>query len=179
MYGLYTITYEEWCNNHVDIETEVEETFDKLFPSFVIGDEQISMYSLFKSRNLYKDIGCETDEMFEHELKRKLTEVAVEYNKKITMYLSNFDKLFERVLTLEYSSDNKYYLNPVLDGGGKLQDQTKNDGTHQQAYGYFKSNPDIMKAILDIKDIYSQALREFDILFMVVLWKSHFMQTVS
>ena len=172
MYGLYTITYEEWCNNHVDIETEVEETFDKLFPSFVIGDEQISMYSLFKSRNLYKDIGCETDEMFEHELKRKLTEVAVEYNKKITMYLSNFDKLFERVLTLEYSSDNKYYLHPVLDfdgGGGKIQDQTRNDGTHQQAYGYFKSNPDIMKAILDIKDIYSQALREFDILFMVVL----------
>lgn len=172
MYGLYTITYEEWCNNHVDIETEVQARFDQLFPSFVIEDEQISMYSMFKSRNLFKDIGCETDEMFEHELKRKLVEVAVEYNKKLTMYLANFDKLFERVLTLEYSSDNKYYLNPVLPvtgDGGKLQDQTKNDGKHQQAFGYFKSNPDIMKAILDIKDIYTQALKEFDILFMVVL----------
>ena len=173
MYGLYTITYEEWCENHVDIETEVQSRFDQLFPSFVIEDEQISMYSMFKSRNLFKDIGCETDEMFEHELKRKLVEVAVEYNKKLTMYLANFDKLFERVLTLEYSSDNKYYLNPVLDFDGslhgKIQDRTSNEGNHQQAFGYFKSNPDIMKAILDIKDIYTQALREFDILFMVVL----------
>lgn len=169
MYGLYTITYKEWCEKHAEVETSVETTFNTYFPTFTIGDEQISMYSLFKTRNLYKDIGCETDEMFEHELKRKVTEVAVEFNKRLNIYLSNFDKLFDRVLTLSYNSSNEYYLNPVLDGGGKLQDQTKNSGEHDQAFGYFKSNPDIMKAILDIKEIYISVLKEFDILFMVVL----------
>lgn len=83
------------------------------------------------------------------------------------------------------TNDNSDFLNPAIENSLKIQAKTKNEATddetrrqtgtventgdREQAYSWFKSNPQLLEEIMKIKHVYIEALRYFDKLFMYVL----------
>lgn len=79
----------------------------------------------------------------------------------------------------------KDFLNPVSDDTSVLQGKTTNDSTSsrnskengntsttattERAYSWFKSNADLLRQALELKNIYLEALHSFDKLFMYTL----------
>ncbi len=61
----------------------------------------------FKMRNLYKEIGSETEEMFSYFLDMKAHEVVNKYKWKIENYISHRDTLMTRMATLTESTKHK------------------------------------------------------------------------
>lgn len=92
---------------------------------------------------------------------------------------------------LKYQTDststnaNSDFLNPAIEDNLKIQAKTEteetgnetrgqtgtveNTGDREQAYSWFKSNPQLLDEIMKIKHVYIEALRYFDKLFMYVL----------
>lgn len=92
---------------------------------------------------------------------------------------------------LKYQTDststnaNSDFLNPAIEDSLKIQAKTEteatdnetrgqtgtveNTGDREQAYSWFKSNPQLLEEIMKIKHVYIEALRYFDKLFMYVL----------
>lgn len=181
MISHYTETLEEYIAQGGDLH---KAKFD-LLPTFSVGSTSLNMYDLFITRYKLREIGAETEELFSHYLDIKLDEIMLRYVDKINLYISNFNDLMSRKVKLQQddtttygkATQNEDYLNPITNGtGAKLQDFTKqvnqgSDNYHsvkEQAFGYFKSNPEILKAALEIENIYYTALEEFNILFMEV-----------
>ena len=83
------------------------------------------------------------------------------------------------------SNTNSDYMNPAIESAFKIQGKTENEtvnsenrdqtgsientGEREQAYSWFKSNPQLLDEIMKIKHVYIEALRYFDKLFMYVL----------
>lgn len=83
------------------------------------------------------------------------------------------------------SNTNSDYMNPAIESAFKIQNKTEtettnsenrdqtgsveNTGDREQAYSWFKSNPQLLDEIMKIKHVYIEALRYFDKLFMYVL----------
>ena len=83
------------------------------------------------------------------------------------------------------SNTNSDYMNPAIESAFKIQGKTENEtvnsenrdqtgsventGDREQAYSWFKSNPQLLDEIMKIKHVYIEALRYFDKLFMYVL----------
>lgn len=79
----------------------------------------------------------------------------------------------------------KDYLNPIADDNSVLQGKTTTDSTNsrtstengnttntatvERAYSWFKSNADLLKQAMELKNIYLEALHSFDKLFMYTL----------
>lgn len=180
MISQYTETLNEFITQGGNVH---KEKFD-ILPTFTVGDTVYNMYDLFITRYGLREIGAETDELFSQYLSIKLDEINIKYTNKINLYIQNFDKLMSRTVELERQANTTYnnkgkdenYLNPITTNNAKLQDFTtgENNGENEltenytQAYGYFKSNPEIMKQALEIENMFYKALDEFNILFMGV-----------
>ncbi|MCD8200788.1 MAG: hypothetical protein LUD47_01770 [Clostridia bacterium] len=69
-------------------------------------DSGCSFTDRFKMRNLYKEIGSETEEMFEYFLTMKSHEVVNRYKWKIENYIEHRDTLMTRMATLTESTEH-------------------------------------------------------------------------
>lgn len=141
-----------------------------LMPVFnVEGFMDRNFYELFVEKYDIREIGAETESLFYHFVNETISEVLIKYKPKISMFITNFNKLFNRSVELAYHDDNKYYLNPVNTQSDKLQNRTKYDGSKEQSFAFLTSNAKLMQEIMDLKDIYNEALNEFEKCFMGVL----------
>lgn len=169
MIALYTETLQQYIDNGGNIH---EELFNKIPDLIVpINDEEvehITMLNLFLTEYKLREIGAETEQLFEHYLMQKLNEIMVEYNQKIVTYQDNINKLMDRTVSLQRDKQDKNYLNPVTTDNAKLQDYIEHNETYTQSYGWFKSNPELLKQSMELKNIYMTALKSFDNLFMGV-----------
>lgn len=180
MISNYTETLNEFITQGGNVH---KDKFDVL-PTFTVGSTTYNLYDLFITRYGLREIGAETEELFSEYLSIKLDEINIKYTNKLNLYVSNFDNLMKRTVELTRQANNTYsnnrqdenYLNPIVTNNAKLQDLIKGSGTgenelnetYSQAYGYFKSNPEILKQALEIESVYYSMLDEFNILFMGV-----------
>lgn len=180
MISNYTETLDEFIAQGGNVHRD---KFD-LLPTFTVGNTTYNLYDLFITRYKLREIGAETEELFSEYLSIKLDEINIKYSNKINLYIANFDKLMSRTVELERQANNTYsnnekdegYLNPLVSNNPQLQDVTKQDRSgensleekYTQAYGYFKSNPEILRQAMEIENVYYRALDEFNVLFMGV-----------
>lgn len=163
------------------------------FPSFIVetDDEDITfdMYSMFKQEYGNREIGQEDEEKFFYEVNRQLQKSLVEFNPKIKAYTSKWSSLLSRKESLSSSEETEYsnesegnaldYINPINATSQKLSGKTasnSNDGgtsskskTYDMIYSLTgKSNVDLMKDLLNLRNIYLSCLESFKDLFMLV-----------
>lgn len=169
--GIYTETLAQFLerNENSSPWQDIKTRFG-LMPVFNVGGLfDRNFYELFIEKYDIREIGAESESLFYHYLNETLSEVIIKYRPKIAQFVNNFNKLFDRSVTLEYSDDNKYYLNPVNTQADKMYNRTKYDGSKDQSFAFLTSNARLMQEIMSIKDIYYEALDEFEKCFMGVL----------
>ena len=169
--ALYTETLEEFLERNESSSQwqAVISKFNK-FPTFsLIENFDINFYNLFKERYDIREIGAETESLFYHFINENIDRICIEYIPKINLFIENFNKLMDRKIKLTSNGDNKYYLNPISSQSDKLENRTKFDGESEKAYSWFTSNAKLMSEMLEIKDIYNEALDKLEVCFMGVL----------
>ena len=166
----YTEVFADFLKNQSD--NYLEETFVN-FPAFKAGEVTINFVTLFKNRNLYKEIGSETEELFDHNLRRLAQELYVKNAVQINAFLAMADKFTQRSIDEEDIVTDYQFLNPI-DGESVdlntavLAGATKRKSNFQVWLGGNKSNAEMVKEIADIYSLYNDMLNSFDILFMGV-----------
>lgn len=180
----FTIYFSQYLKNH-----EVPSSLDRL-PADENGK---SFKQRFIERNYFKEIGSETEELFSMHLAIRCDEVVEDYGWRIKIFSENIDKLMDRyipthnvtVIANEGSDtsegNNEHYYNPLNAQSGTLSDNDKVGSTltygktttetidRQHAVSWARSNPEIMKEIMALEDVYETALKSLDTLFMAVL----------
>lgn len=166
----YTEVFADFLKNHPN--NYLEEIFVN-FPAFKAGEVTIDFVTLFKNRNLYKEIGSETEELFDHNLRRLAQELYVKNAVQINAFLAMADKFTQRSIDEEDIITDYQFLNPI-DGNSVdlntavLAGATKRKSNFQVWLGGNKSNAEMVKEIADIYSLYNDMLNSFDILFMGV-----------
>ena len=166
----YTEVFADFLKNQP--ENSLEEIFVN-FPAFKAGEVTIDFVTLFKNRNLYKEIGSETEELFDHNLRRLAQELYVKNAVQINAFLAMADKFTQRSIDEEDIVTDYQFLNPI-DGESVdlntavLAGATKRKSNFQVWLGGNKSNAEMVKEIADIYALYNDMLNSFDILFMGV-----------
>lgn len=166
----YTEVFADFLKNQPD--NYLEEIFAN-FPAFKAGEVTIDFVSLFKSRNLYKEIGSETEELFEHNLRRLAKELYVKNAIQINAFLEMADRFTQRSIDEEDVITDYQFFNPV-DGTSvdlntaALAGATKRKSNFQVWLGGNKSNAEMIKEIADVYALYNDMLNSFDILFIGV-----------
>lgn len=166
MIAQYTETYETYKENGGEEYSSLWSNF----PSFTLNDLNLNMYDMFYDKYRLREIGAETEEMFEIFYKSKLNDMLVKYVPKLTAFISNWNKLFERKITLSNSGSNSYYLNPMTPNGTlKLDDKDSYENTQERPLSMFgKTNAELMEQVLNLKDIFLDCLNEFNSLFILI-----------
>lgn len=139
------------------------------FPALKLGNTIINMSDLFYVRNKYKEIGAETDELFAENFRNVVNEALILYYDKIENQINNMQKLMERTVKENFERNNELYLNPININEPQLDSYTKDHGYNEKVYGFFKSNPEIMKSINELEIMYMSALEYMDKIFLGVL----------
>lgn len=166
----YTEVFAEFLKNQP--ENYLEEIFVN-YPAFKAGAVTIDFITLFKNRNLYKEIGSETEEHFDHNLRRLAQELFVKNAVQINAFLSMADKFTQRSIDEEDTVTDYQFFNPIdvnsVDlNGAALAGATKRKSNFQVWLGGNKSNAELVNEIADIYSLYNDMLNSFDILFMGV-----------
>lgn len=180
----FTIYFSQYLKNH-----ELPSALDKL-PSDANGK---TFKQRFIERNYYKEIGSETEELFEMHLAIRCDEVVEDFGWKIKLFNDNYENLMNRYIDVHNEkteqnegediseNENHNYYNPLDTQSNTLSDTDKSKGNlkygkkittkedYQHAVSWARSNPEIMKASLELQDIYSLALEFMDNLFMEIL----------
>lgn len=148
-----------------------------------------NFYTDFMFKYIAREIGQETMEGFITEFYRVSCTVYNKYYWKLNEYIDKRDTMDDRQIsdsstntdTEEGTVSNEYdnYYNPLGASTdniiGKNTNETGRDITVTRKYtgykyfGWTKTNAEIMKQILEIQDLYNEALNEFQVLFMGVL----------
>lgn len=171
MYARYTETLDEFLSNNEEYAGFIKQKFDK-FPVFTLYNLNLSMWDMFVEDNGIREIGAENEAMFKRYLNRLTDSLLIKYVPKIQMFIDNFNEMFVRKISLKDNGKNTYFLNPMQDNDEAkivMQDVNKVDTTREQALIMFKSNPELLKQILELEDIYNACLEEFSKLFMGIL----------
>lgn len=194
----FTETFEEFLNNKGE-NWLAKKLAD--IPSFKFKDEKLNIdyellfSNLIKNKYLLREIGSETEEMFEYYFDRKIDEIKIKYVPKVSMWINNFNELFKFTVRLNlernYSSGdiNTYYLNPAnklnpiktvnQDGSvtysGNLKTENVDD-TLTQGHStldrdvlqtvWGKTRANILEQIFELKDIYYDMIESFNNVFM-------------
>lgn len=183
MIAEYTETLQDYLdNNGGDFPTAVKTLLQK-FPNFVFEDEDLGIdidldfITLFRDKYDIREIGAETEQLFEHFLIETAQHCLIEYVPKMTMWLNHFNDLFKFTVELTYSNSNTdtntYYLNPVNNTTTNLKvqdvDKSENDNSGsrdvlQSVWGKTRAN--LLEQIFDLKSIYTDCLEYFQRCFM-------------
>lgn len=168
---MYTETLNDFLQHNATRSEQIKTKFAQ-FPNFTLYDINISMFELFFETYKFKEIGAETEHLFNFYLQAKIDKLAVEFVPKIKVFIENFNTLYSRVFELKESTKNSYYLNPMQENSDEklvVEDVNKYEATKEHALGYFKSNPQIMDLILKMQSVYNTCNEKFSILFLGVL----------
>ena len=166
----YTEVFADFLKNQSD--NYLKEIFVN-FPAFKAGEVTIDFVTLFKNRNLYKEIGSETEELFDHNLRRLAQELYVKNAVQINAFLALADKFTQRSIDEEDIVTDYQFLNPI-DGESVnlntavLAGATKRKSNFQVWLGGNKSNAEMVKEIAYIYALYNDMLNSFDVVFMGV-----------
>ena len=138
------------------------------FPSFSLNELNLNMYDLFYDKYRVREIGAETEELFAIYYKAKLEQMLIKYVPKLNAFISKWNSLFERKISLSNSGSNSYYLNPITPNGTlKLDDKDTFENTQERPLSMIgKSNAELMQQVLNLQDIFNDCLEEFNTLFM-------------
>lgn len=166
----YTEVFADFLKNQP--ENYLEEIFVN-YPAFKAGAVTIDFVTLFKNRNLYKEIGSETEELFDHNLRRIAQELFVKNAVQINAFLSMADKFTQRSIDEEDIVTDYHFFNPIdvnsVDlNGATLAGATKRKSNFQVWLGGNKSNAELVNEIADVYALYNDMLDSFDVLFMGV-----------
>lgn len=208
--SLFTETLQQFLDNRGgDFSASINELFAQI-PDFVYtktdGTQiKFSLKEMFVHDNRYKEIGAETEELFEYFLETRLDEVIVEYVPKIDLYLKHFGaQLLNRTVdvtrtedvngtlgrtrTTDGNSKDTSYVNPITKQSEKLTVQDVGDNEYadnermddirtekratseSKLYSVFgKTNAQLLEEVMQLKNIYLEALHRLDNLFMYVV----------
>lgn len=179
-------------NEQSEVWQGIVNTF-ALFPKFKVelddAEEEFNMYSMFKDEYGMRQIGQEDEQHFYFEVKRQLNKSLLEFNPKIKAFMAKWDGLLSRKERLSSSESREYenssngtnsqYINPINAQASVMSDKedvltsdsgndTK-DKTYDVIYSLVgKSNIDLMKDLMQLKNVYLSCLESFNILFMLV-----------
>lgn len=206
---LFTETLQQFLDNRGgDFSAPVNELFAQI-PDFeyqTIGGKTIkfSLKEMFIHDNRYKEIGAETEELFEYYLETRLDEVVVEYVPKIDLFLQQFGKrLFDRTADVQRTekitgsldrtrntdgtNKDTGYVNPITkqsekltvndvsdneySDNEKLNDKRSEDRavTETRLSVFGKTNAQLLTEVMELKNIYLEALGRLNNLFMSVV----------
>ena len=164
-----TITLKEYLDSGYTLPENIEQ-----FIELDIADKKYNIKELFSKRNLYKEIGSETEELFKHNLDVLIDEALALYNPQLKLLQDNFNSLMKRTVTEEISgsgsrgSTNKNYLNPANTDATKLSDKNTNEAeneyeeTRDRSFGFFKSNPEILIKANECFEVVVKILKYLD-----------------
>ena len=134
---------------------------------------------MFIKRNLLKDIGSETEEMFLHNLSILIDEALVKYNHKLKLLNDSYNKLLERKIvenksgTSNSNNENKNYYNPmnendtsVIYNKNKYNRENSYNESVDKSFGYWKTNAELVKIALEIENVVFNVLTHLDTAFI-------------
>ena len=148
------------------------------FPNWTFGELQFKMIDMFENRFKFREICAETIEYWEHIANRYLNELVIKYGELIELQITNLEKLYDRFTTHTNTEQEGYFVNPINKPGtilgdtgpsGQLQGYTEGKYEEDKAFGYFRTNPELMEAVNKLEMLYTRVLAEMDLLFMGVL----------
>ena len=164
-----TITLEEYFNGGYTLP----ENIDK-FIELEISDVKYNIKDMFTKRNLYKEIGSETQELFKHNLDVLIDDALALYNPQLKLLSENIESLMSRTVKETVKgkgnseSTGKNYLNPANTDATKLTDKNTNEReneyeeTRDRSFVFFKSNPEILQKANECFDLVSKILTYLD-----------------
>lgn len=158
----YTILYKDYVEMFGALDLS-------MFPTTVaFNDRVFDMSDLFTARNNYKEIGCETAELFKDVAQRVINEAALIFLPKIEQWNAKVKDLFKREDTEQEETVNEYYLNPTVptDRGPKIQSSNKSIYQHHIVFGQGVSEATMLTEIMELENIYYEALKYLDRLFI-------------
>lgn len=159
-----------------DLASQIPELND--FPAWTNSNKSYNMLDMFQNRFYYREICAETIEYWTHLAKRYINELLVKYGNLIELQLENLNKLYDRFTTHTNTETEGVFLNPINQPGtilggtpvnGQLQGYTEGKYEEDKAFGYFRTNPELMEAANKLEMLYNKVLDEMDRLFMGVL----------
>lgn len=150
MISLYTETLKDYFEHkqvNNDYPAEILTLMEKI-PSFTFVDSDnginvsFSFKTLFNDKYWLREIGAETEEMFQHFLRMKLQRIIVELVPKISMWLTNFKDLFKFTVKLEEDNSSNatsggstvFYLNPINKGNASPVEATTTETGTTRTY---------------------------------------------
>ena len=162
----YTEFYETYKENGGEEYTSLWSKF----PTFTLGNLSFNMYDMFFDKYRLREIGAETEELFEIYYKIKIEQLLIKYVPKITMFIAKWNSLMDRKIELSSSGSNSYFLNPAnaTSTSLKLDDKNSFENTTESPLLMGTSNIDLLEKIMDLKDINLDCLEEFNSLFILV-----------
>ena len=164
-----TITLKEYFSGGYTLPDNIS-----LFEKLNIDGNIYDIENMFVDRNLYKEIGSETQELFKHNLKNLINEALVEYNPKLKLLNENYKDLMTRTVEettesgTETANENKNYLVPSNTNAEKLQDMGRNNGAIKysekktKSYAWLDSNAKILELSLKINMVINSILSHLD-----------------
>lgn len=170
MITLYTENFGEFLTKYETSEEwqAIKNKFDK-FPDFNLFDDvtfKFNMYDLFKDKYDIFEIGCETEEIFIHEVNDILNELLIKYAPKIKLYIENFSESMSRKVKLSQDGTTTNYLYPISTANGKVANEIKYNGNKENMLMIFRSNAELLNKAFEIRDIYIDCLNGFSKCFM-------------
>lgn len=130
-----------------------------------------SFYDIFLRRNWDKEIGVEVISNWCWDVRHIMDDVAAVYLPKLKLQQENFNNLMTRIAEEHDHATNTTYYNPVNKQTTdlKVQNVNERDSVNQSITGRFKSNPEVMEVMTNIRMIYGEILEFCDRLFMGVI----------
>lgn len=165
----YTMTLQEYLDSGYTLPDNIKEFYELNYA----GNKK-TVEDLFLLRCKYKEIGCETQELFKHELEVVIDEALIKYNMKLKLYIDNYNTLMSRTVKETRSGYNSVdstsedYLNPANLNAEKLQGKVKSKGGNtyhedfEKGYSYLKSNPELLNTAMQIESFLLEILRYLD-----------------
>lgn len=176
-YTMYLYQVEEvWTEKGTSLTQEIPAL--SKFPDWNANGQTFKMSDMFDDRFKYREIGAETIEMWAQIANRYCNELVVKYGELIELQIANLNKLYDRFTTHTNTETEGVFLNPINQPGtilggtpvnGQLQGYTEGKYEEDKAFGYFRTNPELMEAANKLEMLYNKVLDEMDRLFMGVL----------
>lgn len=152
-------------NSLLEIELAIVPDLDKMD-----GTTQ-TFYDTFLRRNWDKEIGVEVIENWCWDVRHIMDDVAAVYLPKLKLQQENFNTLMSRIVEENDEVKSTFYYQPQNNQTTdlKVQDVNLRETKNQRLAGLFKSNPEVMEAMTNIRMIYGEILEFCDRLFVGVI----------
>ena len=152
------------------------------FLTLDLVDVEYNIRDLFTKRNLFKEIGSETEDLFKHNLDVLIDEALSKFNPQLKLLQDNFNKLMDRKVAQlssgesseesEGDTTNSNYLNPANSNAQRLTDKAPGNmsgsvsksysESRERVFGYFKTNPEMLKTANECFNVVVDILKYLD-----------------